>query len=75
MKIVIDIDEEQYLKILKDPFLNDGVYKAIKTGTTLDDLRAEIDDQYKWLLKAECDVYKIDIAFGAIKAALAERSE
>lgn len=35
MKIVIDIDKEQYLTILKDPFLNDGVYKAIKNGTPL----------------------------------------
>lgn len=36
----------------------------------LDRIRAEIDNQYKWLLKAGYTAYNVDIAFGAIKAAL-----
>lgn len=36
----------------------------------LDKIRAEIDEQYKWLLKAGYTAYNVDIAFGAIKAAL-----
>ena len=36
----------------------------------LNKIRAEIDEQYKWLLKAGYTAYNVDIAFGAIKAAL-----
>jgi hypothetical protein len=49
----------------------DRAFKALEErDELLDKIRTEIDEQYKWLLKAGCDAYKIDIAFGAIKAAL-----
>lgn len=35
MKLIIDIDEESYRKILEDPFLNDGIYASVKNGTPL----------------------------------------
>jgi len=41
----------------------------------LDKIRAEIDRQEKWLLQAGYTAYNVDIAFDAIKAVLAERSE
>ena len=42
MKLIIDIDEERYTYIVNDPFLNNEVYSAIKNGTPLDKIRAEI---------------------------------
>lgn len=44
--------------------------KALDNEDVLDGIRAEIDEQYKWLLKAGYTAYNVDIAFGAIKAAL-----
>ena len=35
MKLMIDIPKEEYNKIMKDPWLNSGVYKYIKNGTPL----------------------------------------
>lgn len=73
MKLIIDTE------VIKDLVENEWGYEGIrddldeifeKHGTPLDNLIAEIDEQYKWLLKSGCDAYKIDIAFGAIKAAL-----
>lgn len=41
----------------------------------LDRIRAEVEKQEKWLLQAGYTAYNTDIAFDAIKAVLAERSE
>lgn len=35
MKLVIDIPEEEYNKIIKDPWLKSGIYKYIKNGAPL----------------------------------------
>lgn len=41
----------------------------------LDKIRAEIDRQEKWLLDVGYTMYNVDIAFSAIKSALAESEE
>jgi tRNA A37 threonylcarbamoyltransferase TsaD len=38
-------------------------------------IRAEIDRQEKWLMDAGYTAYNVDIAFSAIKSAVAEGSE
>lgn len=38
----------------------------------LDEVRAEIEKQEKWLLQAGYNAYNVDIAFNSIKLALAE---
>ena len=35
-----------------------------------DDIRQEIDNQYKWLMQTDHTLYDIDIAFDAIKSLL-----
>lgn len=40
----------------------------------LDKIRAEIDRQEKWLMDAGYTAYNVDIAFSAIKSAVAEGS-
>jgi hypothetical protein len=40
---------------------------------TLEQIRAEIDRQQKWLLQAGCTACNVDIAFDAIKAVVAEK--
>ena len=78
MKLIIDITELM-LERLKKRSLNWGdiedIKDSIREGTPLDDLKAEIDRQEKWLLQAGYTPYNVDIAFDAIKSVLAERSE
>ena len=47
-----------------------AIIESMESEDVLDKIRAEIDNQYKWLLKAGYTAYNVDIAFGAIKAAL-----
>lgn len=35
--------------------------------SVIDDIKAEIDNQYKWLMQTKHTLYDIDIAFYAIK--------
>lgn len=51
---------------------DDGVMHKVLPIDTLDKLRTEIDRQEKWLLQAGYTAYNVDIAFDAIKSALAE---
>jgi hypothetical protein len=76
MKLIIDIPDtigkhirESYNIHLSDATLM-KVKKAIKSGTPLDDLIAEIDRQEKWLAQAGYTPYNTDIAFDAIKSVL-----
>ena len=46
MKLIIDIPDKDYDEICKDYFLNDDIYTAIKNGIPLDDIRAELQDEY-----------------------------
>ena len=41
----------------------------------LEQIRAEIDRQEKWLLQAGYTAYNVDIAFDSIKSVLAESEE
>ena len=41
-------------------------------GRKLEQIRAEIDRQEKWLLQAGYTAYNVDIAFDSIKSVLAE---
>ena len=43
------------------------------TVEVLEQIRAEINRQEKWLLQAGYTAYNVDIAFDTIKAVLAER--
>ena len=48
-------------------------FKALEErDELLNKIRSEIDRQEKWLLKAGCTAYNVDIAFDAIKAVIAE---
>lgn len=44
--------------------------KIVVINNVLDKIRAEIDQQEKWLQQAGYNAYNVDIAFGAIKNAL-----
>lgn len=46
-----------------------------KKVDVLDKIRAEIEEQEKWLLQAGCNTYNVDIAFSSIKSILAESEE
>lgn len=53
------------------------VDKLVKDSVNevLDKIRAEIDRQEKWLMDAGHTAYNVDIAFSAIKSAVAEGSK
>ena len=72
MKLIIDIPDEAYNRLLTEQHLPNrlDIEYFIVHGIPLDKIRAEIDKQYKWLLKAGYTAYNVDIAFGDIKAAL-----
>lgn len=53
----------------------DMAKKALEQEPILDRIRAEIEKQEKWLLKAGCNTYNVDIAFSSIKSVLAESEE
>ena len=60
MKLIIDIPEEEYERIKDIP--NDYkllIHKAVANGTPLDDVKAEIDEQYD-----RVKPYNIDVAEG-----------
>ena len=40
------------------------------TPTVIEDIKAEIDEQYKWLMQTKYTIYDIDIAFSGIKSAI-----
>lgn len=51
----------------------DRAFKALEKRNELPNkIRAEIDRQEKWLLRAGYTAYNVDIAFYAIKALIAE---
>lgn len=70
MKLIIDIPEEEYIKICDEPCTELAL--AVRNGTPLEKVTSEIDQQEKWLLQAGYTTYNVDIAFDAIKAVLAE---
>ena len=53
----------------------DRVTSSIKQEPVIDKIRAEIEQQYKWLLSAETTTYNIDIAFDAIRKAVEGEKE
>ena len=53
-------------------YSDEGVTTA---DDVLDKIRAEIDRQQKWLLRAGYTAYNVDIALDAIKAVVAESEE
>ena len=73
MKLIIDIDEEVYKEYMNLATGRIPTYKAcyiayvLRNGMLLDDIKAEIDNQYKWLMQTNHTLYDIDIAFDAIK--------
>ena len=79
MKLIIDISEETYKDIVDDaehsPRNLSHYERIIARGTPLNKIRAEIEKQEKWLLKAGYTAYNVDIAFDAIKAVIAESEE
>ena len=75
MKLIIDIPYG-----LKDVYEHGNVTaldveemkRALQNGTPLEQIKAEIDRQEKWLLQAGYTAYNVDIAFDSIKSVLAE---
>lgn len=77
MKLMIEIEKEDFETIVSkyDTFpieMKRWGLEAIRNGTPLDKIIAEIERQEKWLLQAGYTAYNIDIAFDAIKSVLAE---
>ena len=75
-KIVIDLDDSLYdaiqtvhyvIGMRSGKTLLQKLITTIRNGTPLDDIKAEIDNQYKWLMQTDHTLYDIDIAFDAIK--------
>ena len=80
-KIVIDIDDSLYDAIQRVFYVNgmrsgktllQKLIVTIRNGTPLDDIKVEIDNQYKWLMQTEHTLCDIDIAFDAIKSVLTD---
>jgi hypothetical protein len=59
MKVIIDIPEETYKGIMLGKWDDNGLAFYVKTGTPLDDVKAEIDEQYD-----RVHPYNIDVAQG-----------
>lgn len=83
MKLIIDIDEQEYNLIQSLDWKNgelgyDKCWIAVHNGTPLDNenlldkIRAEINRQEKWLLQVGYTAYNVDIALDAIKSVVAE---
>lgn len=53
-------------------YTDEGVIEA---DVVLDKIKAEIENQEKWLLQAGYNSYNVDVAFDAIKSVLAESEE
>lgn len=51
---------------------DDGIMHKVLPMDTLDKIRAEIEQEEKWLSIAGYTAYNVDIAFDAIKAVLGE---
>ena len=49
--------------------------KALEQESIIDKIRAEIENQEKWLMSAGYNAYNVDIAFSSIKSVLAESEE
>ena len=86
VELVIKISEEEYINIKNatNSLIDNGVGRdsmskvclAILDGTPLneilDKIRAEIEEQEKWLMGAGYSAYNVNIALNAIKLAVAE---
>lgn len=76
MKLIVDIDDKRIkgIKLLAKeqdiatPYPT--LEQIIANGIPLDDIKAEIDRQEKWLSQAGYTPYNVDIAFDAIKSVL-----
>ena len=53
----------------------DGLLKALEHEDVLDEIRAEVDRQQKWLLQAGYTAYNVDIALDAIKSVVVESED
>ena len=65
MKLIIDIDEDVYKKIVADKYaIYDKMFYSIKNGIPLDDIRAEINalSDYHW----DKGDFDIDVVNGMI---------
>lgn len=70
MQIVIDISDETYNEIMDDaknaPRNLSHYERIIANGTQLDKIRAEIEQQYKWLINTRYTIRDVGIAFNNI---------
>lgn len=55
------------IKYNKDLFVVDNNSELIDRKV-IEDIKAEIDEQYKWLMQTKHTLYDIDIAFNSIKS-------
>ena len=76
MKIVIDIPESTYNYILGESkhkgldYFERVVVKGTPLEKVLEDIRSEIDKQYKWLQSTKRALYDVDVAFDVIRKAI-----
>ena len=80
MKLIIDIPDKAYNRLLEEQHLPNRldiewvIVHGIPLEQMLEQIRAEIDRQEKWLLQAGYTAYNVDIALDAIKS-VAEGSD
>ena len=60
VKVKTDTIEVWKAKIIEQEHINE----------VLEYIKAEIDEQYKWLMQTKYTIYDIDIAFSGIKSAI-----
>ena len=79
-KIVIDIPKDKYNEIMKDDYIPDGNFRknciiAIRNGTPLDDIKAEIPTLSHWQSDDGQDLAMVADVLECIDKHIGERSE
>lgn len=68
--MIKDALKEWYCRGYEDGIKASQTCRDIAREELLDDIRTEIDNQYKWLMQTKCTLSDIDIAFDAIKSSI-----
>ena len=81
-KELVKKDHQRWLGYIDQDMINrmnitiDNIHPAdVIERSNIDEIRAEIERQEKWLSQAGYSVYNVDIAFSAIKRVIEESAE
>ena len=67
MKLVVELSDEQWVRVLDGTWCGSKeFFTAAPLEKVLEDIKAEIDRQYKWLINTRYTIRDVDIAFGSI---------